>query len=142
MRLPLIHLLARARFWWCLFVLWAVGITVLSSLSALPVPPLHSKFLEIDKLVHAAAYCVGALFLTLAVWLQSGWSRFMSGWVSLYGMFVYGVLDEMHQTFVPHRTGLDAGDLAADVIGAGIGVALILLLYGGIQPRPSDPAQR
>jgi VanZ family protein len=138
----LTRLLSLAKFWWGLFVAWGIGVTLLSSLSALPVPPVQTRWLEIDKLVHAAAYCVGALFLTPAVHLQSGWGRARTGWVALFCMIAYGVADEIHQVFVPNRTGMDAGDLVANAVGAALGVALILILYVGIQARQGGPADR
>lgn len=139
---PILESLTRAGFWWGLFACWAAGIVVLSSLSTVSMPPIESRFFEIDKLVHAAAFCVGALFLTPAVRLQFDWPAPTTGGLSLYAMFLYGVVDEMHQTFVPNRTGMDAGDLTADLIGAALGVGLALLIYGGIQTRQSRPSLR
>ena len=40
---------------------------------------------------------------------------------------LYGVFDEVHQAFTPDRTP-DIRDLLADVLGAALGVASVLLL--------------
>jgi VanZ family protein len=47
---------------------------------------------------------------------------------------LYGVSDEIHQSFVPDRTGRPS-DVLIDAIGAAIGVALAVALLSAIERR-------
>jgi VanZ family protein len=51
----------------------------------------------------------------------------------------WGFLDELHQAFVPSRNA-DSADLAADAIGAVIGVAIYALIrrMRGANGRPAE----
>lgn len=133
-----LKLLTRPRTWWVLFGCWAAGIFALSSLSTLPPSPISPDFLEIDKILHAAAYTIGALFLTAALRLQLPRSALRIAALSLYLMLLFGLIDEIHQGFVPNRSGLDPGDLLADIIGSLVGTAFVLLLYAGPRTHPTD----
>ena len=81
---------------------------------------------EVDRpfriLGHLAAY---ALLGGLLLFALSGRSRPRAVQATLaWGIAVlYGVTDEVHQAFVPNRTGR-IDDLVVDAIGAGLGVAV------------------
>ena len=74
-----------------------------------------------DKLVHAAVYAVlGGLLLRALNHPVWAWAIATA----------YGLSDEAHQYFVPGRM-FDLGDWLADSVGAGLGVWLMLRLFGG-----------
>lgn len=79
-----------------------------------------------DKLMHLS------FFLILG--LVTGWAldrKVAFGWL-LAALVGVGVLDEFHQSFVPGRE-VSAGDLAADALGAALGLVICRGLRG---PRP------
>ena len=110
----------RGRGWsWVPALAYMGVIFYLSSQSSLPIGPDVS-----DKLLHATAYCGLAVAL---VWALCGGMPARVGPLTAFlawaATVAYGVTDEFHQMFVPNRTAaLD--DLAADAVGALIGVTL------------------
>lgn len=101
---------------WAPLAAWAAAIFVLSSFSKLPEPPGPLGW---DKLQHAAAYGVGAALAAHALWRSPRWPTLALALVSLYG-----VSDEIHQSFVPGRS-CDVFDWVADTTGALLVVLLI-----------------
>lgn len=100
-----------------------VAIAVVSHLSEPPIPEAL-VFRFSDKLMHAAAYAVvGAL-----AFLGASRRRLSLGRAAVVEAVLlaaaHGVLDEVHQSFVPRRFA-SAGDVIADVVGAALG-ALVL----------------
>lgn len=82
-----------------------------------------------DKLIHFVEYGVlAALWVfalrrtrggrTRSVRVQAAWSFAISS--------LYGVTDEIHQLFVPHRSA-SVADWIADTVGAGLVAAIVLL---------------
>lgn len=78
------------------------------------------------KVAHVAVYAVLAalLALGLAADRKPGWRAFLLAFV---GATLYGVTDELHQSFVPSRTPAWT-DVALDSAGAALGAAGIALL--------------
>ena len=74
-----------------------------------------------DKLAHATEYAGLGFFLARAFGARRWWLAIVVG-------TLYGVSDEFHQTFTPHRSGNDLGDLTADLVGSTIGASLWMLL--------------
>ncbi len=112
------------RFLWYQFPLLAAcsAIFIASSISTIPLPPV---FAVEDKLFHAVAYGVLAIlayraFLNQEILAPLRRSPFLSS--TLFAA-TYGVLDELHQYFVPGRTA-DVWDIVADAFGAIIFVAI------------------
>jgi VanZ family protein len=98
---------------WVPVVLWAALIFALSSIPDLGTG-LGGWDLVLRKLGHAAEFAVlGAL---LARALRAGWPAFVAG-------VLYAMSDEVHQVFVPGRTGSPL-DAALDAVGVAIGVVL------------------
>ena len=98
-------------------LLWA-----LSSQSSLPQPEGIFGF---DKIAHFLAYAVLAtaagLWISSGAWRQRGWGRFLL----IAGIAAaYGLIDEVHQSFVPGRN-CSLGVWLADALGSGAGAALI-----------------
>jgi VanZ family protein len=102
---------------------WALFIFILSSLPKLPVPKLEFKFQ--DKIEHAVAYAVLGYLTARALSYQSRFPGLRDNFLLLaivLGIF-YGLLDEIHQYFVPGRVS-DVADLIADGIGVILGVVI------------------
>ena len=87
-------------------------------------PPLElPRIPGLDKLLHAGGYgMLGILFYRA---YRSRWPS-ASGWAtanaSLISAALYGLTDELHQSFVPSRTA-DPWDWLADTFGALLGIA-------------------
>jgi VanZ family protein len=103
-----------------------IAIWVLSSQSILPVP---KGILGFDKLQHFIAYFV--LAGTIGFWFSPDWwqkRRFSAFFISAAIASAYGVVDEIHQYFVPGRN-CNVWDWMADTIGAVAGGLALLFLY-------------
>ena len=92
---------------YCILIYW------LSDQSTLPAPEL---FQHQDKVVHAGAYFVMAVF-TLRAFRHSISSLPCLILASLVFCSLYGLFDEWHQSFVPGRMS-DINDWLADTMGA------------------------
>ncbi len=101
----------------CTVPLFCIAL-VISILSHMPSPPIGDLGFELqDKVLHAIAYtCFGAaLGLALHAW-KPGMpkSRFM--WTVVIAAALFGMYDEVHQSFIPNRqAGVD--DWIADCLG-------------------------
>lgn len=83
-----------------------------------------SRGLHLDKLLHLAAYAILGFLFARAY----GASRLRGNVVlivilGIASASLYGILDESHQYFVPHRRA-DLLDVGADILGSVIGVGL------------------
>jgi VanZ family protein len=104
-------------------LLIASAIWVLSSQSILPHP---KGVFGWDKLQHLLAYAV--LAGTVGLWASPAfWKRrpVLALSVAALVSSAYGVIDEIHQYFVPGRN-CNIWDWLADALGAGIGAAAVL----------------
>jgi VanZ family protein len=100
-----------------------------------PLPTLTSRYS--DKLLHLVEY--GA-FAMVATWGLSHLVRLprAARWAALLGS-LYGLSDEFHQRFVPHRSA-ELGDWIADTLGAVLGALLAWLVLRRFGSRASiDP---
>jgi VanZ family protein len=112
-------------YWMPVFV-YAAGIFIQSSFppaAALPDVPGS------DKLLHALAYA-GLAMLVFRALTSTGWSSRprLLFWGSLLGTAAYGILDELHQVFVPARSA-EMLDATADAAGALAAVLLCRWVY-------------
>ena len=91
---------------------------ILSSKEIIPYMP---SFYAADKLVHFV--CFGALAASITwwvkpkLWTQHFWFYFT---VCVISVLLYGIIDEIHQSFVIGRTA-SAFDVLADTIGGAFG---------------------
>lgn len=93
-----------------------------------PSSGLASSDFPSDKLVHAS------LFGLCATLFVRGWTTLRQRWWLVCGvLFVYGILTELMQRYVPGRNST-LGDLLADGIGVGLGVGFALMY---LRKRPS-----
>lgn len=95
-------------------------------LSSIPQPFPLDRIPFQDKGVHFLEYgALGALLAHAIHGTWPGWrlrAAFAWAWPATV---LWGLLDEIHQAFVPGRIS-DAGDLAADALGGLVGVLLYL----------------
>lgn len=87
-----------------------------------------------DKILHFGYFFGGAGLLSAALFLQKRWPLH---WSSLHllvvvALFTTGAIDEWHQSWYPiSRSGNDAADLTADIVGALAGT----FVFRKIQPK-------
>lgn len=96
-------------------------------LSSLPYPgkDLPSAFGDVnDKVIHCVEYGVLAVLVYRALRWGAGpqWAA-RAWWAAVIIAVLYGVSDELHQSFVPPRE-MDPYDLVADSVGAFAGTML------------------
>lgn len=121
-----INLLNRIILAWIPTLSYMTLIWVLSSIS------FKIKFSSVphqDKWIHLVEYAVLGLLNSYAV--VRTWPKWrvplyflISGLLTL----VWGVLDEIHQAFVPGRSA-DINDVAADALGAILGAGLYMIIF-------------
>lgn len=116
---------------WLPALIWMALIFYTSSQSSLPIDgyPQHD---ELHRLGHAIAYSTLAVLVRVAV---AGWRA--PARLALAISVLYAVSDEIHQIFVPGRTG-SPRDVAFDAVWSA--VALLALAWwqrrrGGGKPR-------
>lgn len=105
--------------------LYWVLLLVLTSLPAENLPDVSLG----DKVEHLLAFCVLAVLLKLTLLLQNKSVKVKkrSSLFTIVIVGIYAALDEIHQIFIPSRTG-DIVDWIADISGALIAVLLLGLI--------------
>ena len=89
--------------------------------SSIPGDAINPHFTVHDKIIHATEYAGFAFLLAHAFGLRRWWLAIVAG-------VLFGISDEFHQTFTPHRSGNDLGDITADAVGSVIGAVVWMLL--------------
>jgi VanZ family protein len=125
---------------WAPALLWSVVIFGLSSIPGEQLPPLPGW--NADKVVHAGIYAVlGALCWWGA---RRTWARTRGNAQQLLAATVctalYGITDELHQAFTPHRSP-DPFDVIADTVGGLIG-ALVCVALVARKRKQNVPARQ
>ena len=90
-----------------------------------------------DKISHLLAYFGLSVLLNLTLIYQRK-SKFLfdkAGWVAILICLVYGVVDELHQMFVPGRLA-DTLDWLADSTGTIFGVLFLNFLINWLKYKP------
>ena len=117
---------ARRFLTWAPLLLYSAFIFYQSSGPAPPIIP--GKVPGLDKVLHAGGY---ALWGALAAWaIARTWPSLPLGrlvWIAGVAGALFGLSDEIHQSFVPSRSA-DAFDLLADVLGSFAGAKALALL--------------
>jgi VanZ family protein len=109
---------------WLPALLWALLIFVLSSIPGHDFPSVSVP--QADKMVHTLIYAVlGALAFRGA--RSSGLTRapLATAAIAVGLTILYGISDELHQSFTPNRTP-DWHDVAADALGGSLGALTML----------------
>lgn len=125
---------------WSPAILYMAAIWAISSI-AIPELPIARLPLR-DKGIHALEYAGLALFVAhaaLRTWPDRARARIAAVAVLIAG--AWGVLDEIHQAFVPGRSA-DLADLLADVIGALLGTAARLAISIATARAPRTASAR
>ncbi len=105
----------RAVIYWFLTFGYMGLIFYLSSINSIKLPRLDIGF---DKVVHLIAYMPLAFLFFLAIHTSGGRKYVFLTAFLLAGL--YGISDEIHQSFVPGRDA-SIGDVIADCLGGIIG---------------------
>lgn len=101
-----------------------------------PTPESVTRLPYFDKLLHMSGYgLLGVLFCRAC---RSSWPAASDRALARAGALftaLFGLSDEIHQSFVVFRTA-DAGDVLADAVGGALGVVFYfaLLAFGGRHP--------
>ncbi len=91
---------------------------------------------------HVVVYALLCLCLVRGIcWTREGRPRPRDLLLAVVLATLYGISDEIHQTFVPDRTG-HAVDVGWDLIGALLGAVVARLLSPALLRWPADAAQR
>ena len=107
----------RDRFWyWGPPIAWAAGIFLLSSL---PIKPQDPGYPLEDKVIHALLFWTLALLFFRALAIGRSMSLPKAAFLAFLFTTLYGVVDELHQSFTPLRT-VDVWDWVADLVGAAL----------------------
>jgi len=107
---------------WLLPVVWAIFIYLGSSVPGKEIPGVVSQTSIILHIVEYAVLSMLSIHALVAENDQSQSRREHCLWVFVLTV-VYAVADELHQAFVPGREA-HVGDLVADAVGAGVGMAI------------------
>lgn len=82
-----------------------------------------------DKAIHLVEYGVLAVLVTFALRrTRDGWTVAKVALVAAAFAAAYGVTDEVHQLYVPHRSA-SVYDWLADALGAALAAALLARLW-------------
>jgi VanZ family protein len=120
------------------FLLWVI--------SSVPAPDFGEVFDWYDKFLHFLIYGVfGLITLGFALERRFGLGQYAlpnskAILIAILIPAIYGIIDEYHQSFVPHRKA-STGDFLADFLGALIWVLVALLLLNALK-RKSIALQR
>lgn len=122
-------------YYWLPLIVYCIFIYIQSSY---PSPERLPSFEFSDKLLHFGAYAVmGILFYRAYETLPLRNNIQMLVLISMTSASLYGISDEIHQSFVPYRDG-SILDVIADVLGAVCGV----YLYSRYNMARNDRAAR
>lgn len=93
-------------------------IFILSSIPGREVPSVLSSY---DKLIHFSLYLIlGLIFTYFLTGLKSGLAQIIVGFATFFFIAIYGLSDEVHQTFTPGRN-FKVLDIVTDVLGGTTG---------------------
>ena len=117
--------LKRFALYWLPLILYCLFIYIQSDH---PSPKQIPMFPYVDKVLHVTAYGImGILFYRAYQTLRLKDNIKMLMFLSVVSASLYGISDEIHQSFVPFRQA-EVADVIADTIGAFSGVYLYQLL--------------
>jgi VanZ family protein len=97
--------------------------------SSRPSPDYTPHWPNVDKVLHFAAYALlGALFLRAFYTTRIRHHLKLIFTLSVLFSGLYGISDEIHQSFVPYRTA-DVMDALADILGSAFGAGVFSLWF-------------
>ncbi len=96
-------------------------------LSHQPSLPVTHVFHMQDKFIHAAAYMVLGILVLGSLHLPPGGVGWPQALITLAIVTLYGISDEIHQSFIPGRDP-EVWDAVADSVGGLLAIALVTML--------------
>ena len=111
---------------WRSVAVWAVLILIATTVPVTDLV-LRTPTLWLDKLVHGVLYLVLGWLVGAAI-CAAGRRTFWAWAIALLALFVFALLDEVHQMWLPGRVA-SLGDWWADVLGATIGLTACMILW-------------
>ncbi|MFZ4766000.1 MAG: VanZ family protein [Roseimicrobium sp.] len=113
-------MLRRPRTWFVALALWFTVLFAISHQSKLHPP--GPDFPGVDKVHHTAYFTLGGIcvFLGLRLAKPQAQTAIIAG-LTVAFCSACGVFDEVHQSFIPNRSGNDLGDWLADTLGGVLG---------------------
>lgn len=113
-------MLRRPSIWFLAVAVWFGVLFFLSHQSHLTPP--GPQFDNRDKVYHAGYFTLGAtcFFIGLRLWRPT-WRLPVLVTLTVLLCMGVGAFDEIHQSFIPNRSGNDFGDWLADTAGGFIG---------------------
>jgi VanZ family protein len=125
--------LRKFFYYWLPFLIWAMVIFAFSSRPTKVVSQIHWKDFAVKKTAHFVEY-----FIFTALFYRA--SKFdiqdkkLRSFISAFFAIIYGVLDEIHQSFVPGREAR-ARDVFFDFLGSIFFLFLIWRLLPKAPPK-------
>ena len=103
--------------------------------SSYPSPQIGPEWPFKDKILHISAYALlGALFLRALNTTRIQHHLKLIVILSILFTSLYGISDEIHQSFVPYRTA-DVMDVLADILGSALGVYIFFKIMIAKTPK-------
>ena len=97
--------------------------------SSYPSPKIETNVPQFDKMLHFLGYALlGALFLRAFLTSSMNHRLILIFLLSVLFSGLYGISDEIHQSFVPFRDA-SVMDALADIIGSAFGAAVFMLWF-------------
>jgi len=107
--------------------------------SSRPSPDITPDWPYVDKVLHFTAYALlGALFLRAFKTTRIRHHLKLIFALSVLFSALYGISDEIHQSFVPYRTA-DYRDVLADILGSILGVYIFYKIKIGKNAKITKP---
>jgi VanZ family protein len=107
--------------------------------SSRPSPDITPDWPYFDKVLHFVAYAfLGALFLRAFKTTRIKKNLKLVFILSVLLSALYGISDEIHQSFVPYRTA-DVIDALADILGSILGVYIFYKIKIGKNAKITKP---
>ena len=119
---------SRFNRYWLPVVVYCAAIFIQS---AFPTTEQLPQWTHLDKILHVAAYALlGFLFFRALATGRLNYNRNILFILSILLSSLYGLSDEIHQSFVPGRSA-EASDALADLVGGFLGAGCGWLWYRG-----------
>jgi VanZ family protein len=107
--------------------------------SSYPSPEIEPDLPYFDKVLHFTAYALlAALFLRAFYTTRIKHNLKLIIILSILLSSLYGISDEIHQSYVPFRTA-DAMDALADILGSTLGVYIFFKIKIGDNAKTTKP---
>ena len=123
--------MSKVDAWWSWLALSIMWMGVIYALSDRPAGDFNQVMIAVSYLpfastfIHIALYLILSIFVLRTLVLTNSIPTGLKIYLTLFVAFVYGILDEFHQSNIKGRSS-EVNDVAADVFGA---VLVVLFWY-------------